>query len=135
MSASTDITTPAALRRLRVDWTPYFMGAGIGVLSWIVFAVADDPLGVTSALSAIAGFAAMPFTCAEGVHALIGAVVIAGAIAFAFSFDWIKTTLLPIAAFGPVRLPDLTGIPDLAWLAALAAVAFAALYLLDRGHV
>jgi len=67
MSASTDITTPAALRRMRIDWTPYLMGAGIGVLSWIVFAVADDPLGVTTGLSAVAGFVAMPFTGAEAV--------------------------------------------------------------------
>jgi hypothetical protein len=31
-----------------MDWTPYVMGAGIGVLSPLVFAVADDPLGVTT---------------------------------------------------------------------------------------
>jgi hypothetical protein len=43
------------------------MGAGIGVLSWAAFAIADDPLGITNALSAIAGFAAMPFTGAETV--------------------------------------------------------------------
>ncbi len=67
------------------------------------------------------------------VHAFAGAIgMVAGAIAFAFSFDWIKATLLPIAAFGPVRLPDLTGIPDLAWLAALAAGGLAALLVLDR---
>ena len=67
MSTSVDITTHAAVRGTRIDWTPYLMGAGIGVLSWIVFAVADDPLGVTTALSAVAGFAAMPFTGAEAV--------------------------------------------------------------------
>jgi uncharacterized protein len=62
--------------------------------------------------------------------------MIAGAIAFAFSFDWIKATLLPIAAYGQIRLPDLTGIPDLVWLAAIAAVGFAALFVLDgRRHV
>jgi uncharacterized membrane protein YedE/YeeE len=67
------------------------------------------------------------------VHALIGAVgMIAGAIAFAFSFDWIKAALLPIAAYGQVRLPELTGIPDLVWLAALAIVGFAALFVLER---
>jgi uncharacterized protein len=67
MSASADITTRAAVRGMRIDWTPYLMGAGIGVLSWIVFAVANDPLGVTSALSAVAGFAAMPFAGAATV--------------------------------------------------------------------
>jgi uncharacterized protein len=53
---------------MQIDFTPYLMGAGIGVLSWIVFAVADDPLGVTTALSAVAGFAAMPFAGAEAVR-------------------------------------------------------------------
>ena len=67
MSASTDITTHAGVRGMRIDWTPYVMGAGIGVLSWIVFVLADDPLGVTTALSAVAGFAAMPFTRADAV--------------------------------------------------------------------
>ena len=51
----------------RIDWTPYLAGVGIGVLSWIVFAVADDPLGITTALSAVAGFAAMPFVGAAAV--------------------------------------------------------------------
>jgi len=46
---------------------PYFMGAGIGVLSWAVFVIADDPLGITTALSAVAGFAAMPFIGAAAV--------------------------------------------------------------------
>ncbi|MGA8649855.1 MAG: YeeE/YedE thiosulfate transporter family protein [Xanthobacteraceae bacterium] len=67
MSASAEITTMGAVRGRRIDWTPYLMGAGIGVLSWIVFAVADDPLGITTALSAVAGFAAMPFAGAAAV--------------------------------------------------------------------
>ena len=42
-----------------------------------------------------------------GLRVLAGAVsVLAGAIAFAFSFDWIKAKL-PIAALGSVRLPGL----------------------------
>jgi len=58
------------------------------------------------------------------LHALVGAVgMLAGAVAFAFSFDWIKAAILPIAALGPMRLPELTGIPDLAWFTGLAVVA------------
>jgi uncharacterized protein len=45
----------------------YAVGAGIGVLSWAVFAVADDPLGITTAFSAVAGFAAMPFAGAAAI--------------------------------------------------------------------
>jgi uncharacterized protein len=69
------------------------------------------------------------------VHAAIGAVgMLAGAIAFAFSFDWIEATVLPIAAAGPVRLPDLTGIPDLVWFAALLVSGLAALLTLRRSR-
>lgn len=65
------------------------------------------------------------------LHALIGAIgMVAGATAFAFSFDWVKATLLPIAAAGPIRLPEMTGIPDLVWFGGLilfAGLSFAAL--------
>ncbi len=30
------------------SWSPYVVGAGIGVLSWIVFITADHPLGVST---------------------------------------------------------------------------------------
>ena len=53
--------------KTRIDWTPYLMGVGIGVLSWAVFVIANDPLGITTALSAVAGYAAMPFTGAAAV--------------------------------------------------------------------
>ena len=65
--ASIDAAQARTIRGTRIDWTPYWTGAGIGVLSWVVFVVADDPLGITTALSAIAGFAAMPFIGAEAV--------------------------------------------------------------------
>lgn len=41
--------------RTRIDWVPYVVGAGIGVLSWIVFVVANNPIGITTALSQISG--------------------------------------------------------------------------------
>ena len=31
------------------SWSPYAVGAGIGVLSWFVFAIANHPLGITTA--------------------------------------------------------------------------------------
>lgn len=60
-------TARIGVTRTPIDWTPYLTGAGIGVLSWAAFAIADDPLGITTALSAIAGFAVMPFTGAAAV--------------------------------------------------------------------
>lgn len=36
-----------ALRKM--SWSPYVVGAGIGVLSWFAFATANRPLGITTA--------------------------------------------------------------------------------------
>jgi uncharacterized membrane protein YedE/YeeE len=45
------------------------------------------------------------------VHALVGALgMIAGAIFYALSFDWVKAHVLNIANLGKIRLPDLIGI-------------------------
>ena len=62
------------------------------------------------------------------LHALAGAIgMVAGAVAFAFSFSWLKAEVLPIAAAGPVRLPEVTGVPDLAWFAGLFVIGVLAL--------
>jgi len=55
------------LRRAR--WNPYVVGAAIGVLSWLVFAAVDKPLGVTTALTGLAGACAAPFLGADTVAA------------------------------------------------------------------
>ena len=34
---------------------PYLVGIGIGVLSWLVFAIVAQPLGITTALSEVSG--------------------------------------------------------------------------------
>ena len=36
-------------------WSPYAVGIGIGVLSWLVFLVSDHPLGVSTAFAKTAG--------------------------------------------------------------------------------
>ena len=33
----------------RKSWSPYLVGAAVGVLSWFAFATADKPLGITTA--------------------------------------------------------------------------------------
>jgi hypothetical protein len=35
--------------------TPYLIGAGIGVLSWAVFAVVNQPIGISTAISQVSG--------------------------------------------------------------------------------
>ena len=55
------------------------------------------------------------------VHAAVGAFgMIVGAILYALSFDWVKAHILNVRALGKVRLPDITGVPDGIWFAALA---------------
>lgn len=47
--------------------SPYLVGIGIGILSWIVFVVVANPLGITTALSQIAGGVATPLVGSEVV--------------------------------------------------------------------
>lgn len=42
-------------RESRGRWNPLLVGAGIGILSWLVFAVVDKPLGMSTALSQVSG--------------------------------------------------------------------------------
>lgn len=50
-----------------IDWPPYLCGIGIGILSWIAFGLAHDPLGVTTAYSRVASLFALPIIGAGGV--------------------------------------------------------------------
>ncbi len=47
----------------------YLIGAGIGILSWVVFVVVNAPIGITTALSEASGAAAIPIIGAEAVAA------------------------------------------------------------------
>ncbi len=38
------------------SWSPYLVGAGIGVLSWLTFYVSDKPIGASSFYATVAGF-------------------------------------------------------------------------------
>jgi len=69
------------------------------------------------------------------LHAFAGVFgMLGGAIAFAFSFDWIKAKLLPVGAFGALRLPEMTGIPDPVWFAVVLLFGLFLLIILDRRH-
>ena len=63
ISTSDDVQVASS----RINWTPYLVGIGIGVLSWIAFGIAKDPLGVTTAYSRVAAEAAIPLLGAETV--------------------------------------------------------------------
>jgi uncharacterized membrane protein YedE/YeeE len=49
-------------------WNPYVVGTGIGILSWMVFAVVNQPLGISTSVSAVSGACAAPVLGAEAVQ-------------------------------------------------------------------
>jgi hypothetical protein len=68
MSLSTPIMDAApAVEARRINWSPYLVGAGIGVLSWAVFVIVANPIGMTTAMSQIAGGVAAPVVGADTV--------------------------------------------------------------------
>jgi uncharacterized protein len=69
MSRPASVTAGRELVSGRTDWTPYLAGAGIGVLSWIVFVVVATPIGVTTAASQVAGGLTGLVVGSEAVHA------------------------------------------------------------------
>lgn len=63
---------PAAQARAEAPpgrWNPYLMGAGIGVLSWLVFVIVAAPIGITTAASQVAGGVAAMFVGSAEVAA------------------------------------------------------------------
>jgi uncharacterized membrane protein YedE/YeeE len=68
------------------------------------------------------------------IHALAGfAGMLAGAILYALSYEWVEKHIQTVAAMGKVRLPDLTGIPDYDWFLGLIGVATVLFWFLERG--
>lgn len=50
-------------------WNPYVVGVGIGLLSMVVFAVVDKPLGMSTAVAKASAVCALPVIGSEGVAA------------------------------------------------------------------
>ena len=65
----TDVMVRNTKKSGRINRSPYLVGAGIGVLSWVAFAVFGDPLGVTTAYSRVASLFAIPLMGADAVAA------------------------------------------------------------------
>ncbi len=70
----------------------------------------------TGRLDALAGFAGM----------------LVGGILYALSYDWVAAKILPVGDLGKVRLPELVGLPEWTWYAALVAMAATVLALVAR---
>ncbi|MFN0127285.1 MAG: hypothetical protein ACKV19_11435 [Verrucomicrobiales bacterium] len=84
-------------------WNPSVAGVLIGLLTIVTFAVADKPIGVSTAVAQASR-------------------------ASALSYDWVAAKNLPVADLGKKRLPDIAPIPEAIWyfgLVALAGAVFA----------
>jgi uncharacterized protein len=66
------------------------------------------------------------------VHALVGAFgMLAGAVAYALSFAWVRDHILSVWKLGPVTLTDISGLPPVAIFFALAVAAVALFGILE----
>jgi uncharacterized membrane protein YedE/YeeE len=69
------------------------------------------------------------------IHGLVGlAGLLVGGTLYAFSFPWIAKNILPVAALGKVRLPDVTGVPALVWFVALLTIALTVFFFIERAE-
>jgi uncharacterized membrane protein YedE/YeeE len=67
------------------------------------------------------------------MHALVGALgMLAGGMLYAFSFAWVRDHILNVAAKGKLRLPEVTGVPDVGWIAILVVIAAAVFFAVER---
>lgn len=67
------------------------------------------------------------------LDALVGFFgMIAGAAAYALSYDWVADHILPVADLGKKRLPDLASFPEWVWYAGLVVMAACVFALVAR---
>ncbi len=127
MSSIADTGAADRVASHRIDASPYLAGVGLGVLSWAAFAVAKDPLGVTTALSRVgqpvaatflgaeavaknAYWSPMPFAWDYGVLFLVG--LMAGAFASSLATRTFRLEFVPRfwrERFGPSFLKQCLG--------------------------
>lgn len=60
------------------------------------------------------------------IHALVGFFgMLAGGIAYALSYSWVKANILSVGNLGEIRLPEVTHLPEFIWWIILASGAAA----------
>lgn len=132
---------------LKIIMTALVVG-GVGVLALTDMGLAKWAVRETNLLAALIGGAifgvgmvlygycpgtAVAAIGAGSVHALVGAFgMLAGAIAYAFSFDWMKAQVLSVWQLGKVTFVDLTGFGHLPLYALLAAVTLGLFVAIER---
>jgi len=66
------------------------------------------------------GLAALATGRLDALAGLVGMMV--GGIAYALSYDWVAAHILPVGAYGKLRLPELLGLPEWACYVGLVAM-------------
>lgn len=135
---------------LKVMLTAIVVG-GIGVLAltqtgYAKFHVRDANMLATIVGAAIFGVGMVLYGYCPGtglaaiatgsVHALVGAFgMLAGAILYAFSFDWVRANILSVWKLGKVTLPEMIGVSPLAIYIGLAVFAVAFFWAIEAMRV
>jgi hypothetical protein len=134
---------------LKIMLTAIIVG-GLGVLALNSAGLANYHIKAANMLGITAGAAifgvgmvlygycpgtAIAAAASGSLHGLVGlAGLLVGGTLYAFSFPWIAKNILPVAALGKVRLPDVTGVPALIWFVALIAIALTVFFLIERAE-
>lgn len=132
---------------LKVMLTAIIVG-GVGVLALVHLGAAKFHLRDANMLGTIIGAAifgvgmvlygycpgtGLAAIATGSVHALVGAFgMLAGAVAYAFSFAWVREHILSVWKLGKVSLADVTGIPMIGLFAGLIVFAVVFFYLIER---
>lgn len=134
---------------LKIMFTAIIVG-GLGVLVLNSAGLANYHIKATNLLGVVLGAAifgvgmvlygycpgtAIAAAASGSLHGLVGlAGLLVGGVLYAFSFPWIAKTILPVGALGKVRLPDVTGIPALAWFGLLVGIAAVVFTLIEKAE-
>ena len=134
---------------LKIMLTAIIVG-GLGVLALNSAGLANYHIKAANMLGVVLGAAifgvgmvlygycpgtAIAAAASGSIHGLVGlAGLLVGGTLYAFSFPWIAKNILPVAALGKVRLPDVTGVPALVWFVALIAIALTVFFFIARAE-
>jgi len=79
---------------------------------------------------------AVAATASGSLHGLVGFLgMLAGGIAYASSYPWIKAHILSVGDCGKQRLPDITPLSDAAWYALITLFALILFFAIEKFHL
>jgi uncharacterized membrane protein YedE/YeeE len=76
------------------------------------------------------GLAALATGRVDALAGLVGMLL--GGVAYALCFDWVAAHILPVGAFGKLRIPELLSLPEWTCYLGLLAMAAGIFYLIGR---